>query len=192
MIILAGGTSGSGKNAIFDELGLPVLISATTREMRENETNGQQYAFLSDEEFDALIEQEAFAEWKQYIGNGKRYGTLKESIEPYIESGEDACSTIEVQGLRELNRLYGLHILSFFVYADKHICEKRMIDRGDSPDKRTERLASWEEEVKAADEYDYVIRNNGDLTLEELREMIRTAIEKHRRIVKEQIDHLKK
>lgn len=180
MIIIIGGSSGSGKNALVDALRLPLVISATTRKIREGETNGEQYIFVTGEEFEQLIADGEFAEHKYYIGNGLRYGTLKESIEPYIDLNEDACHIVDVQGLRALKALYGDKVLSFYIYADKDICEKRMRRRGDSEELLQQRLLSWEEEVKTAEEYDIVLPNPYGVSIETLAEMVKEIVTKKR------------
>lgn len=180
MIILFVGSSGSGKNAIADQLGLPIICSATTRERREGESMTEQYIFLTDQEFDELVENEAFAEHKTYIGNGKKYGTLKESIEPYIQQKEDAYMPIEAQGMKALKELYGQDILTFYIYASKETCAERMEARGDSYEDIESRLEAWSTEILEAHNCDYIINNDGHYPLEYLIEQVKDIITKRK------------
>jgi guanylate kinase len=178
MIALFGGPSGSGKNTIADSLGLPILTAATTRKKRPSDVNGDQFIFLDDEEFNQLIAQDAFAEFKEYVGNGSRYGTLKESIEPYIEQNEDAYSVIEVQGLLALREKYPKNIVSFFIYAPREVCRQRMIDRGDDPATIERRMSTYDVEVASAHEYGIVLVNDGQTPLEDLRMIVKEIIQR--------------
>ena len=88
-IIIITAPSGAGKTSITKYLisKYPILafsVSAATRAPRSNEQNGVEYYFMSIEEFNKQIQQDAFAEWEM-VYEGKYYGTLKTELETYLE-----------------------------------------------------------------------------------------------------------
>ena len=100
-LIVFTGPSGTGKGTILSEVlkrddRLRVSVSATTRQPREGEQNGVHYWFLSKEDFEERIAQDAFLEHACYVGN--YYGTLEQPVNEQLEAGNDVVLEIEVQG----------------------------------------------------------------------------------------------
>src|SRR6185503_18010602 len=100
-LILVIGPSGSGKSALIAYLrevapNIIFPVSCTTREKRLGEKEGETYYFVSEEEFDERITQEAFLEWASY--GGHRYGTLKSEILPELTAGNTVVREVEIQG----------------------------------------------------------------------------------------------
>ena len=85
----------------FPDIVFPV--SCTTRAIRPGEIPGQVYRFVSNEEFDALITEDAFLEWAEYGGN--RYGTPVSEVTAPLSQGKLLLQEIEVQGVRLLQRV---------------------------------------------------------------------------------------
>ena len=112
---------GSGKGTLIKEAltvfsDLYVTVSCTTRAMRPGEVEGEDYYFISDEEFDRKVENGDFLEWAIFGKN--RYGTLKSEIIPRLENGQIVIAEIDVQGVEQLHQLIpSEHITTVFIEA---------------------------------------------------------------------------
>ena len=115
MIIVLVGASGSGKSTIerwlHSHCKYQKIISYTTREPRENEVNGKDYWFISNEEFRTKIEQGFFAEYEEYSQN-RLYGTPKEEY-----SSGNKVVVLTPGGLRQLKKkfCFKTNIVSFYI-----------------------------------------------------------------------------
>ena len=94
--------SGSGKTTLVKRLlnscpQLQFSVSACTRQPRDGEEHGKDYHFFTEQEFQKLIEEEAFIEWEM-VYTGKYYGTLKSEIERIWTGGKFPLVDIDVQG----------------------------------------------------------------------------------------------
>ncbi|MFA6523547.1 MAG: hypothetical protein WCS85_04240 [Candidatus Peribacteraceae bacterium] len=104
-LVLVIGPSGVGKSVILQELRrrhpeLTFPRSATTRPRREGEGKDL-YRFLTEQEFDDLLKNDAVIEWATVHG-GARYGTLKDEIVPAIEAGKTVVREVDVQGFESI------------------------------------------------------------------------------------------
>ena len=103
-LIILSGPSGAGKSTVvrrlLDECDLPLKlsISATTRGPRLGEQDGQQYFFMSDEEFQRCREAGEFLECMEVFGLGHWYGTLREQVTTGLKAGNWVILEIDVQG----------------------------------------------------------------------------------------------
>ena len=98
MLIVISGPSGTGKGTLCERLfendaSIRFSVSATTRAPREGEIDGVHYHFMTDEQYDDLLRQDAFLEHATV--HGHRYGTLKQPIEESIEKGENILLDVE-------------------------------------------------------------------------------------------------
>lgn len=162
-VFVVSAPSGAGKHTIIkramerDPL-LSYSISATTREPRDGETDGEDYYFLSRDEFEGKRAAGAFVEWAEVHGN--YYGTLKSELERIGESDKDVILELDVQGMR-LVRGSGLDVVTIFIAPPSFDeLERRLRHRGTNSEEDIEvRLENAREELRAQDEYDYVIVN---------------------------------
>ena len=103
-VFVVAGPSGAGKDTLIREamkdLDIHLSVSATTRQPRQGEENGRDYRFIYDEDFDRLVAEDAFLEWKEVYG--RRYGTLKSEVEEAVASGTDVILEIDVKGAQEV------------------------------------------------------------------------------------------
>lgn len=162
-IVIIEGPSGVGKDTIINELirryparfGKP--INATTRPMRENESQNNPYLFLSDEEFIKMRESgEIFEHTKRH---GTYRGMRKSSFNEIINSGRIALRDCDILGLHAIKQEYPNQVLSIFLTAPKEEIEKRMISRNEPKESMKLRLKDYDLYVKNAKYFDYVINN---------------------------------
>lgn len=165
-IVIITAPSGSGKTTIVKQLlerinKLHFSVSATTRAPRKNETNGKDYHFLSVEDFERKIEEDAFAEYEMVYEN-KFYGTLKAKLQEIWLERNYPLVDIDVQGAQKLKHQYGSDSLSIFIQAPSmEILADRLKKRGtESPAMITERLAKAEQELTLKDSFDEVVVND--------------------------------
>ncbi|MBR6293537.1 MAG: guanylate kinase [Lachnospiraceae bacterium] len=159
--IILCGKSGSGKTTIGVELekyGYKKLVTYTTRPMRKGEVNGVDYHFVTEDEFQKLLDNGKFAETASYNAEFGfcRYGSLKED---YGCEGKQYV-ILNPFGLKAV-RKSGISATAIYVYADTHVLTKRLTKRGDSAGEITRRLAADERDFADIGEYvDFIIENN--------------------------------
>ena len=155
--------SGAGKSSLVKalmELDARVehSVSHTTRSPRGQEFHGREYFFVSDAEFDAMVQANAFLEWAHVHGN--RYGTSKATIEERIAKGLDVILEIDFQGAIQIKKIFSNAVLIFILPPSWDELRSRLLRRGeDSPDVVEIRLQNAAEEMAQAHEFDFVIIN---------------------------------
>lgn len=164
MLILSS-PSGAGKTTISRKLlerdhGIDMSISATTRQMRPGEIDGQHYYFMDEAKFEEMVENGDFMEHARVYGN--YYGTPRKPVEDALSSGRDVLFDIDWQGTRKLSEDSPDDIVSVFVLPpSRDELERRLRNRGqDSDEEIARRMAKAEDEMSHYDEYHYVIVNN--------------------------------
>lgn len=163
MLIVISAPSGGGKSTILralldEDSSLSYSISATTRPARRNEEHGKDYFFYSIEEFQQLVDQDAFYEYAQVHGN--YYGTLKSEVDARLARGLDVLLDIDVQGSLKLKSEVPDCVTIFILPPSMATLEKRLRDRGLDQDEAIQRrLANARGEVRMADRYDYFLVN---------------------------------
>jgi guanylate kinase len=163
-VFVITGPSGVGKGTLIRLLRerLPELalsVSATTRPARAGETQGEDYWFLSDEEFDRRVEQGDFVEWAEY--SRRRYGTLREELERHTSGGRPVVLEIEVQGARQVRKTLPDAVQIFIRPPSDDDLRDRLIGRGtDDPEQIERRLRVAREELEAAGEFQHVVVND--------------------------------
>ncbi len=161
---IIAGPSGVGKGTIIQALfaqqkNLYFSVSATTRAPRPGEVDGVHYHFLTREQFLRWIEEDAFLEHAEYIGNF--YGTPKRYVDEAMDRGEDVILDIEVQGAEQVYQKRPDTIRIFIAPPSWQELERRLTSRGtETPEKVRGRLARAREEFSYAEGYNYVVINN--------------------------------
>lgn len=165
-LIIFSAPSGSGKSTLVQYLltqvpGFAFSISATSRAPRGAEKDGVDYYFLSLEEFQQRVAEEAFLEWEE-VYPGQCYGTLKSEVEKSWEDGNAVGFDIDVVGGKNLKAQFGDQALALFIQAPSiEELERRLVARGtDSPEKIKLRIdkASWE--MNQSEYFDHIIIND--------------------------------
>lgn len=165
-LIIFSAPSGSGKTTIVHRLmglvgGLEFSVSATSRAPRGAEQNGKDYYFLSAEEFDAKIAEDAFVEWEEVYA-GTKYGTLRSEMERIWAKGNTILFDVDVKGGVRLKQIFGSQALSVFVMPPSvEELRNRLIGRAtDSPEKIEQRIAKAGEELGYAEQFDRIVIND--------------------------------
>jgi len=182
-LIVISAPSGAGKTSIVhqllkDMLELSFSVSASSREMRENEVHGKDYFFLGVEGFHQKIEQNAFLEWEEVYEN-QYYGTLKSEIERIWNEGKAVIFDVDVVGGLNIKKQYPKECLSIFIMPPSlEVLAERLISRGSESDESVKkRLDNAEEEISKNKEFDIIILNDDfETACEEAKEVIKNFI----------------
>ncbi|MBO62562.1 MAG: guanylate kinase [Candidatus Marinimicrobia bacterium] len=166
ILLLLSGPAGSGKStllrrALSEDRNLVFSISCTTRSPREGETDGQDYHFLSDDEFSKRVENNEFLEHAEV--HKWRYGTLSNAVVDILNKGKDVIMDIDVQGADQVRDskdpvISDALVDVFLTTSDTTELEKRLRGR-DSEDEDTFqlRMQTAVDEIKRWRDYTYCI-----------------------------------
>ena len=155
--------SGTGKSSLVKALlevdaHMEVSVSHTTRAPRGQEMHGRDYYFISNEEFDRMVANDAFIEWAHVHSN--RYGTSRKAIEDKIAAGVDVVLEIDYQGALQIRERFANAVLIFILPPSWPELKHRLMRRAeDSEDTIELRLRNAAEEVKHINQFDFVIIN---------------------------------
>lgn len=166
-LIVFSAPSGSGKTTIVryllskKELNLDFSISATSREPRGHEKDGEDYYFMSLKEFKTHIKNDDFLEWEE-VYRDNFYGTLKKEVERIWKKGKHVVFDIDVVGGLDIKRIYPERTLAVFVKPPsieelKIRLKKRQTE---TEDKINMRVAKASIELATAPQFDHIIVNN--------------------------------
>ena len=116
ILAVVSGFSGAGKGTLMKELlrrydNYALSISATTRQPREGEKDGEDYFFLSKDKFQQMIEEGQLIEYAQYVNH--YYGTPKSYVEQKMAEGKDVILEIEIQGALKVKKRFPEALLVF-------------------------------------------------------------------------------
>ena len=167
------GPSGVGKGTVVSRLlaqdpTLYFSVSATTRPPRPGEEDGIHYHFLSQEQFQHWIREDAFLEYAEFVGN--YYGTPKKYVDEAMAAGRDVILDIEIQGADQVHRKRPDAVRIYVAPPSWEALERRLIGRGTEDMERVRRrLERGKQEFAAAREFDYfVINDTVDRAVEEI------------------------
>lgn len=177
-LVVVSGFSGAGKGTLMHALleqhqeDYALSVSATTRTPRPGEQEGVSYFFVSDDQFDRMIKEDAFIEYAQYVKHS--YGTPKAFVEENLTQGKNVILEIEIQGALKVKEKYPDAILVFITAPDAHTLHDRLAGRGtEEADVIAARLARANEEAEGIEHYDYLVVND---TIERASALLHTLI----------------
>ena len=181
VLFVLSSPSGAGKSTIARMLmesdpGVAMSVSATTRPKRPGETDGIDYHFVTDEEFDRMMAANAFLEWAHVFGF--RYATLRNEVFKVIEGGRDVLLDIDWQGTQQLKQVDPDIVRVFILPPSMQELERRLRKRGtDAEEVIQRRMARAAVEISHWAEYDYVLINND---AEKCRELVHNILKAER------------
>jgi guanylate kinase len=163
LLIVLSGPSGAGKDSICDVLRgwyptMHRVITVTTRPVRPGEENGTDYHFISDPEFQNLLDTGAFVEHAQVYDY--RYGVPRIGIEDPLNFGLDVIARVDVQGAATLKTLFPDAVLIFVSPGSIEETARRMKSRDlDTEAQQQRRMEIAASELEQAKAFDYVVVN---------------------------------
>lgn len=164
LILILSAPSGAGKTSLCRELfktfpDIRESISYTTRKPRPGEVDGEAYHFVSQEEFERMVDEDAFAEWALVHGN--MYGTALKTLEEARKNGVNLVLDIDCQGALKLKEQFDGGIYVFILPPSMEELRRRLESRSsDAQDVIERRIIRAAEEIKESRWYDYIIIND--------------------------------
>ncbi len=165
LMFILSSPSGAGKTTLSRMLlardaEIKLSVSATTRPPRPNEVDGVHYHFVTEAEFDRMVEEDDFYEWAHVFGH--RYGTPKGKIRAALKEGQDFLFDIDWQGTQQLYQKDQQDVVRVFILPPSiEELHRRLQGRAtDSTDVINARMERARAEISHWDGYDYVIIND--------------------------------
>lgn len=175
LLFVVSGPSGAGKDTLVEalrgrRLGLRYSVSATTREPRADERNGEHYFFVSGEEFERLRFAGLLLESREY--NGNFYGTPRDYIEQTLTEGYDVIMKPEVNGALAVRSAFPDAVLIFLV-PDRfsNLRERLLARRTETNEEIARRLEIATREMKFIRQFDYIVVNEQDRSEQAVRDL---------------------
>jgi guanylate kinase len=142
-------------------LNLHFSVSATSRKLRGSERDGEDYYFITTEEFRKRIEEGDFLEYEEVYA-GCYYGTPKSTVEKWLADGENVVFDVDVNGGLKIKEYFGDRALSLFIQPPSvDELRRRLEKRGtDAPEVIEKRIKRAQYELSRASEFDKIIVND--------------------------------
>ena len=170
--------SGAGKTSLVKALlestpNLEVSVSHTTRDIRPGETDGINYHFVDESEFESIRDANGFFEWAQVFGNF--YGTSSQAVQEKLADGIDVILEIDWQGARQVKALVNAAISIFVLPPSTAALHRRLTDRGQDNDEIIEgRMQAARNEIAHYSESDFIVLNDEfETALHDLQSIVR-------------------
>lgn len=178
LLFTVSAPSGAGKTSLVKALvkrnpSVRISVSHTTRAKRPGESEGQDYYFVSKDEFMKQVNAGGFLEHAEVFGN--YYGTSQQAVDDLLRQGNDLVLEIDWQGAAQVRRLRPEVVSIFILPPSREVLEQRLRARGqDSEAVIARRLAAAREEISHYGESDYLIINEDfERALQELETVVR-------------------
>tara|TARA_B100001121_G_scaffold83065_1_gene73496 strand:+ start:1369 stop:1968 length:600 start_codon:yes stop_codon:yes gene_type:complete len=168
LLIIISSPSGTGKTSVCKKITsidkkIKLSVSHTTRAPRDNEIDGVDYIFISNDKFHNKILDQSFLEYANVFGN--YYGTSKSNVEEILTKDFDVLFDIDWQGASQILKSNLAKIVTIFLVppSKESVLErlkKRSEETGDDHKSIEKRMLEYENEMIHANEYNYVITND--------------------------------
>lgn len=193
VLIVLSGPSGVGKGTVrktlFEEpdIDFQYSISMTTRQPRNGEVNGEDYFFVTREEFETEIANGDMLEYAEYLGN--YYGTPKKFIDQTLAAGRDVLLEIDVQGALQVKEKMPEGAYIFLTPPDLAALKERLIGRGtEAMDVIDRRVSAATAEIRMMANYDYAVVNDEvSLAVNRIKDIIKVERLRVNRVLPEYI-----
>jgi guanylate kinase len=160
-IIVITGASGSGRKytakRLASELGIPYVLSYTTRAPRPKETEGEHYHFIAEEDFLAMVETDAFFQTIR-LERG-RYGIVREELDQALAQRQAAIVVANHEGSEAFHRHYGQDVIRIFIYVTKQDIRVRLEAEAAPPEVLEEYLQNYTDQVIYKKDSEYLLQN---------------------------------
>ncbi len=163
LLVVVSGPSGAGKGticqALLEKTALAYSVSATTRQPRAGEVDGESYYFISVEAFEEMIEKDELLEWARVYDN--YYGTPLKKVEEKLAAGEDILLEIDTQGAMKVREKFPEGVYIFILPPSLAELERRIRGRDtETEEVLKKRLAAAIDEIEVGRLYKYVVMND--------------------------------
>jgi guanylate kinase len=164
-LIVITSPSGAGKTSIVKKLlvhfsDLAFSVSATTRPMRSGEADGKDYYFISAADFQKKVSAGEFIEHEE-VYQGINYGTLKAEVERLWAQRKTVVFDIDIKGAANIKKQFGADCFTIFVKppSKESLLERLKARNTESAKTLKQRYQRAEEELRAENQFDYVVLN---------------------------------
>ena len=181
-VVIISGPSGVGKSTICEGVvkridNAYLSVSVTTRDKSESEVDGEDYWFITEQEFQERIRKGLLLEHAEVFGN--LYGTPKDKVDEALAQGRTAILEIDVQGAKQAKTKYPDAVMIFILPPSQRELAERMNGRGREEEKAAEmRLDLADDEIAAAwQHYDHMVINDDlEQAVREVTEIIKQCV----------------
>lgn len=186
LMVVISGPSGVGKDAVLKSLQkrnlhLHFVVTMTSRAPRNGEVDGEDYFFVSRQEFEGLIEQDGFIEYANVYQDYK--GIPKDQIRDALDSNRDVILRVDVQGAQTLRKLYPEAVLIFLIPSNEGEWLDRLRNRKTETAESLElRLKTASDELQHLPYFDYVVVNAHDRLEETVNTIVSIIDAEHHRV----------
>ncbi|ALS24261.1 MULTISPECIES: guanylate kinase [Paenibacillus] len=161
LIFVFTGPNGAGRRTVAQmsgsTLGMKQVLSYTTRPPRSSEVDGQDYHFVSREQFAAAEANNEFIEVVEIDGN--RYGIKEKDVAQMLQKHGAIYLILNRYGAEMLKKIYGDRVIRIFIYADRDTVMRREQERGDSPELINRYMSHYDEEMAYKDSCEHAFEN---------------------------------
>jgi guanylate kinase len=185
LVVVISGLSGVGKDVVLKgmrEQGYIFhrVVTVTTRSPRPGEVEGVDYRFVSEDQYEAMMERGELLE--HAVVYGRRYGVPEREIREPLDRGRDAVLRIDVQGAKTIKEKMPQAVLIFLTASSMEELKRRLIGRGkDSPEEMERRMNRAREEMGYLPKFDYLVVNRDGRLDDAVRQVMAiVTAEKHR------------
>ena len=165
LLILVSSVSGGGKTSIVTAAleRLPnfvKLITCTTRSLREHETAGKDYFFMSKDDFELKIEEDYFLEWSEVYGNF--YGTSLNEVERNLAAKKNCFLVVDVQGAEKIRKKKIPNLISVFIKppSKSELFKRLELRQTETQESLNRRIREYDKEIQAGENFDFCFINN--------------------------------